>query len=255
MTLEAPPVEVAALEPHPALRDYYPTPRAKRAFVADVFDRAAADYDRIERVMALGSGAWYRRQALLRAGLSAGMRVLDVAVGTGLVAREEVRLVGDRSLVCGLDPSPAMMRCATRKLGIESVQGVAERLPIADASFDFVSMGYALRHVSDIRAAFEEFVRVLKPGGRLCVLEIARPEAPLKRTLLRAYLRYAVPAFARVATSGGGSRLLWQYYWDTIDACVPRASVLACLRDCGFNDVRSKLVLGMFCEYTATRGA
>lgn len=259
MTFRAAPNELASaaveLAPHPTLRDYYDSPQTKRRFVDEVFDRAASDYDRVENLMALGSGRWYRRQALLRAGLARGMRVLDVAVGTGLVAREEVELVGgDRSLVFGLDPSTAMMRQATRALGISGIQGVGERLPLADASFDFVSMGYALRHVSDVRATFCEFHRVLRPGGRVCVLEIARPAAPLGRAMLRAYMRYVVPAFARMASvNGGSSRLLWQYYWDTIDACVPPEQVVACLRECGFRDVRPKVLLGMFCEYTGRK--
>jgi demethylmenaquinone methyltransferase / 2-methoxy-6-polyprenyl-1,4-benzoquinol methylase len=255
MTFRAPPSETAstiALAPHPTLRDYYASAQTKRRFVGEVFDRAAADYDRVENLMALGTGRWYRRQALLRAGLARGMRVLDVAVGTGLVAREEVDLVGgNRSLVFGLDPSMAMMRQATRALGITGIRGVGERLPLADASLDFVSMGYALRHVSDVRATFCEFHRVLRRGGRVCVLEIARPRAPFSRAMLRAYMRYVVPAFARLAsTNGGSSRLLWQYYWDTIDACVPPEAVVACLRECGFSDVRAKRLLGVFCEYT-----
>src|SRR5438046_424284 len=84
----------AAFPPHPALPRYYGPSERKSSFVRRIFDGAAPDYDRIERWMALGSGSWYRRQALTRAGLAAGMRVLDVAVGTGLVAREEIDITG-----------------------------------------------------------------------------------------------------------------------------------------------------------------
>src|SRR5687768_10430333 len=97
-----------ALPPHPALDRYYRSTsdarerdENKSAFVRGVFNQGAADYDRVERVMSFGSGSWYRRQALLRAGMTRGMRVLDVAVGTGLVAREEVRIVGDPRRVVG----------------------------------------------------------------------------------------------------------------------------------------------------------
>src|SRR4051812_11244286 len=78
------------LAPHPTLPEYYESEATKRAFVRGIFDETAGDYDRVERVMALGTGPWYRRQALKRAGLVGGMKVLDVATGTGLVAREEV---------------------------------------------------------------------------------------------------------------------------------------------------------------------
>ena len=72
--------------PHSPLPAYYATPEARRGFIARAFDAAAGDYERVDRLLAFGSGAWYRRQALLRAGLAPGMRMLDVAVGTGLVA-------------------------------------------------------------------------------------------------------------------------------------------------------------------------
>src|SRR5688572_11391454 len=77
-----------AVAPHPTLPRYYASD-GKRSFVRRIFNHTAGDYDRVEKMMALGSGSWYRRQALMRAGLVSGMRVLDVAIGTGLVAREE----------------------------------------------------------------------------------------------------------------------------------------------------------------------
>jgi demethylmenaquinone methyltransferase/2-methoxy-6-polyprenyl-1,4-benzoquinol methylase len=250
-----------AVAPHPILTGYYAAQSAgKRRFVRRVFDHGAGDYDRIENLMAFGTGRWYRRQALLRAGLKPGMRVLDVATGTGLVAREQVRIVGDPKLVIGLDPSPAMLCRAVGALGIGSILGTGERLPLADASFDFVSMGYALRHLSDLREAFREFARVLRPNGRLCILEISCPRGALPRTLLRAYLRYVVPSYARFGSRGNGagvvdgaddSRLLWQYHWDTIERCITPQRAMDCLRDVGFNDVRCAHTLGIFTEYTA----
>src|SRR5689334_15006376 len=97
------------LAPHPPLGRYYATPDAKRKFVGAIFDQTAGEYDRIERMMAFGSGPWYRRQALRRAGLAPGMKCLDVAVGTGLVGREAVGIVGAGGEVVGLDPSTGML--------------------------------------------------------------------------------------------------------------------------------------------------
>ncbi len=98
--------------PHSPLRAYYTCEADRREWVRNLFDRTAGDYERMERLMALGSGSWYRRCALQRAGLQAGMSVVDVGVGTGLVAREAARLVGDGKLVLGVDPSSGMIENA-----------------------------------------------------------------------------------------------------------------------------------------------
>jgi demethylmenaquinone methyltransferase/2-methoxy-6-polyprenyl-1,4-benzoquinol methylase len=250
-------MEVAAepspevLPPHPALSRYYQG--SKRPFIRQIFDRGAADYDRVERVMALGSGSWYRRHALRRAGLDRGMKVLDVAIGTGLVAREEIGLVGDPRLVVGLDPSAGMLAQAKKSLDISVLMGLGEQLPVADGSFDFLSMGYALRHVSDLNIVFAEFLRALKPGGRLCVLELTRPRGRIKTAMLRAYMRRLVPALTWLITRRGDSQLLWQYYWETIESCIPPEQVLGALANAGFANINRHVELGIFTEYTATK--
>src|SRR4051812_17789716 len=103
-----PPQQVVA-SPLPSMPAYYNNAKEKSEFIASMFDDTAADYDRMERLLGLGSGPWYRGQALLRAGLEPGKSVIDVAVGTGLVACEAVRIVGDPTLVTGVDPSPGML--------------------------------------------------------------------------------------------------------------------------------------------------
>lgn len=245
--------EAIALAPHPAMRGYYADASAKRDFLTNIFDRAACDYDFVERLLSWGKGSSYRRQALTRAGLSAGMRMLDVGVGTGLVAREAIALLGDPRLVVGLDPSAGMVRHAADALHIPAILGVAENLPVASGHFEFVSMGYALRHLADVNQAFAEFFRVLRPGGRLCLLEITAPKRPLARFIMRAYMRGVVPMLTRFATGRRQSQLLWQYYWDTIDACIPPETLLDALERSGFAAAQRYLELGIFSEYTAIK--
>src|SRR5271170_8314379 len=143
--------------PHPPLHDYYAHEADRSLWVRQLFDRTASDYDRIERVMALGSGSWYRRSALGRAGLKQGMRVLDIGVGTGLTARQAAHLVGESGQVTGVDPSAGMIARARLPERVKLLIGSAESIPAACASSDFLSMGYALRHIGDLAAAFKEF--------------------------------------------------------------------------------------------------
>ncbi|MGH7212094.1 MAG: class I SAM-dependent methyltransferase [Acetobacteraceae bacterium] len=239
--------------PHPLLSDYYATVEDRAGFVREIFDRTASRYDRINRLLSLGSGALYRRRALRRAGLFAGARVLDVAVGTGLVAREAVRIAGNRNLVTGIDLSANMLAEARRLLKIPLIRGGAEALPIADRSVDFLSMGYALRHLSDLETAFGEFRRVLRPGGTVLLLEIARPVRALPYAVARLYFGRLVPLFSRLATSNVEMETLMRYYWDTIESCVPPEIIGRVLTQSGFVNVKCETALGIFHSYVGQR--
>jgi len=239
----------------PRLQDYFHDEEERQALTRAMFDHSADLYDRVEGWTGLGRGRLYRRQALQRAGLGSGMRVLDVATGTGLVAREALTLIGPEGRLVGLDPSPVMLAEARNALGIETVEGYAEAIPLPGDQFDFLSMGYALRHVKDLETTFREYRRVLKPGGTVCILEIANPENPLLRGLLKLHLRYVVPNLVRVLLRRPDSAKLWEYFWETIEACVPPATIQKSLETAGFTEVRSALILGMFREYQARKPA
>jgi demethylmenaquinone methyltransferase / 2-methoxy-6-polyprenyl-1,4-benzoquinol methylase len=246
------------LPPHAPLPSYYATGTddddGRRRFLTRIFDDTAADYDRIERVLAFGSGPWYRRMALQRAGLAEGAQVLDVGIGTGLVAREALTLIGPQGSLIGVDPSAGMMSEAHLP-GVQLLEGRAEALPRPDASCSFLSMGYALRHIDDVSAAFAEFHRVLQPGGRVLVLEISKPASRWGTGLLKAYMRVLVPLIARVVSRQRDTAHLWTYYWDTIEACIPPAAIVAALQAAGFQQVERHVELGIFSEYRGIKGA
>jgi demethylmenaquinone methyltransferase/2-methoxy-6-polyprenyl-1,4-benzoquinol methylase len=239
--------------PHLPLTDYYQDEAQRRAWVRRMFNETAADYDRTESLIGFGAGSRYRREALVRAGLQRGMRMLDVGSGTGLVARRGAEIVGNPDLVTGLDPSPGMLGSARLPAGVQLIEGCAEDLPFPDASFDFLSMGYALRHISDLSVAFREFLRVLKPGGRLCMLEITSPENTALRLLLKGYMRGIVPAVARLTSKKSGTPIMWSYYWDTIAGCAPPSRVMLTLENAGFREVDRHLELKIFSEYRARK--
>jgi demethylmenaquinone methyltransferase/2-methoxy-6-polyprenyl-1,4-benzoquinol methylase len=235
------------------LSHYYASEADRKRWVQGIFDRTAGDYDRVERVLGLGTGSWYRRRALAEAGLVRGMRVLDIGTGTGLVARAAATLVGDPTRVTGVDPSPGMVANAKVPPGVQLLAGSAEAIPAPDAAADFLSMGYALRHVSNLSVAFAEFHRVLRPGGRLCLLEITQPERALPRTLLRAYLRGVVPAITTLIARHRDMPELMRYYWDTIAACVPPELILRGLATAGFVAIDRRVDLGIFSAYRASK--
>src|SRR5215203_247581 len=158
---------------------------SKPEFVNNLFDRGAKHYDGLNEWGFFRTGSWYRRQALIRHGLRAGQRLLDVACGTGLVAVEAMKILGTAQSITCLDPSEGMLNVARRKLSARFVPGRAEQIPLPDNSFDFLTMGYALRHVSTLEEAFREYYRVLACGGKLLILEITKPAGRVANGLFR----------------------------------------------------------------------
>lgn len=241
------------LAPHPVLPDYYGKAEDRRSRVDEMFDSSAEHYDWITDVMSFGSGRMYRRQALLRAGVKAGDKVLDVGAGTGVVSFLAQQIVGEEGLVVALDPSKGMLGQAV-KLGVENVSmGLGEALPFPDDTFDYLTMGFALRHVADLGAAFAEYQRVLKPGGKILLLEITRPEGKLATVFLKFYLKIVIPNLAKIFRRSADSKVLMRYYWDTIEQCVPPATIVDALKATGLEQSQRAVVLSIFSEYTGIK--
>jgi len=247
--MTSPASRTPALKTDRRLQTYFTGEQQRRAVTRAMFDQAASGYDQAERITALGSGAWYRRDVLRRNGLQAGMTLLDVAAGTGLVAAEGQHLIGPSGRLLALDPSPGMLAELRKKLDVETIEAYAESIPLPDNHVDFVSMGYALRHVGDLDQAFGEYLRVLHPGGRACIMEISRPESRFGQLALRAYIRGVVPFLARLTRSQADVKLLWEYYGETIELAVEPERILDAMRRSGFVDVECSVTFGIFREY------
>lgn len=247
------PSDKSHLTPHPPIEQYYSKEQDRRNFVSWLFDETASHYDWIIRAMSFGSGNWYRRKALGRAGLADGMEMLDIATGTGPVAKSAVEIVGSNGLVFGLDHSINMMHEAKKVVSIPFIQADAGRLPFPDNSFDFMSMGYALRHVDDLVTTFDEYFRVLKPGGTVLIMELTQPKSAFFKKIVKFYLRKIVPTIARLGSGTKDAETLMTYFWDTIENCVPPATIQSVMEQCSFKEVNRHIELGIFSEYTGRK--
>jgi demethylmenaquinone methyltransferase/2-methoxy-6-polyprenyl-1,4-benzoquinol methylase len=241
------------VRPHAPLPGYYGPDEERTGYVNRLFDEAAPHYEWINRMMSLGSGEAYRRMALERAGLRPGMRLLDIASGTGLVLRPAARIVGPTGGVVGLDPSAGMLGESRAIEPRPLVQARGETLPFPSQSFDFVSLGYGLRHMADLRILFGECFRVLRQTGRMLVLEFARPRSGVTLSLSRFYLKSLVPFLTRIGTSSPAAEQVMRYCWDTVNERVPSEFVLDAMKHAGFTGTVNRRVFGVFVEFSGKK--
>ncbi|MFI7552371.1 demethylmenaquinone methyltransferase [Micromonospora sediminimaris] len=182
------------------------TPQGQRASldkqpheVAAMFDGVAARYDLTNTVLSFGQDRFWRRATRAALDLRPGDRVLDVGAGTG-VSTEELAQSG--AYAVGADLSLGMLYAGKRtRPQVPLLAGDALRLPFADASFDAVTISFALRNVNDTDAALAELARVTRPGGRLVICEFSTPVNSAFRTVYLSYLMRSLPAVARTVSS------------------------------------------------------
>lgn len=236
------------LEPHPPLTEYYDGAPQRQRFVRRIFDETAQWYDSIDSVLSFRAGARYRRDALRRSGLEEGMRVLDVATGTGAVSRAASAIT---SAIIGLDPSIGMLLAGREKARLPLTQGAAEAIPFRAQRFDFVVIGFALRHFADLRTVFAEVRRVLAPGGKLLILEITPPRSRIGHRMLAFYMNRVVPYVAGAISGRRDAKTLMHYYWDTVRSSLPPETILRALREAGFTSAKRHVELAIFSEYLA----
>jgi demethylmenaquinone methyltransferase/2-methoxy-6-polyprenyl-1,4-benzoquinol methylase len=216
--------------------------------VRAMFDRIAPVYDAMNRVMTAGLDRSWRRLAA-RAVVLPGDRVLDACCGTGDLALAAEREGGH---VTGLDFSPRMLERARRKsTTIEWVQGDVLALPFPSASFDAATVGFGVRNVDGLADGLAELRRVLRPGGRLAILEITQPSGPL-RPFFDLWFDRVVPLLGRVLPGGRA----YTYLPASVRRFPDTAGLAALLEEAGFRDVRVRLLGGTIVAlHVGTAGA
>ncbi len=226
-----PPVVTGALPD----ADHLPAGEAKARAVRVMFDTIAPRYDLVNRIMTFRLDVRWRRRTVAELDLPAGATVLDLACGTGDLCRE---LAAGEHRPVGIDLSFGMLAAADTAAPL--VHGDILRLPVADGCADGATCGFALRNLIDLPAFFGELARVVRPGGRIALLEVAEPPNPILRRGHRVYFGVVVPRIGAALSDPAAYR----YLPKSVAYLPPAAEMLDELREAGFTDVGRTLLSG-----------
>jgi demethylmenaquinone methyltransferase/2-methoxy-6-polyprenyl-1,4-benzoquinol methylase len=228
------------------------------AKIAGMFDDIAGRYDFLNHFLSAGIDTRWRKRAIRSLGLTGSECVLDLCSGTADLAIGAVRATPSAGRVVGVDFSSEMLRFGQLKLRaahladrITLVRGDAMRIPLADGAVDAVTIGFGIRNVERLDVASAELYRVLKPGGRLAILEFAMPEVPVFREL---YWWYATQVLPRIGRALSRNDFAYSYLPASIRTFATPAQLVKILRQAGFSEISPiRLMLGSVILYTARR--
>jgi len=217
-------------------RNGLPQGAEKALAVQEMFDTIAPSYDLVNRVMTFGLDRGWRRRTVRDLALPAGARVVDVACGTGDLCRD-LRAANLRPV--GVDFAFGML--ANARTGAPLVQADAQRLPFPGASLDGATSGFALRNFTSLDELFAELARVVRPLGRVALLDVAQPSQPLLRRGHAVYFEHVVP---RIGAAISGNAAAYRYLPESVAYLPPAGDLVRMLDAAGFRDVQRRLLTG-----------
>ena len=227
------------------------------ARIAGMFDAIAPRYDLLNHVLSVGLDVRWRARAIKELQLRPGARVIDLCTGTGDLAVAAVREQPSASVV-GVDFAGEMLRLADRKVAslglqrsIRVVRGDGMRIPLAGESCDAATIGFGIRNVVEPRAALAELARVLRPGGRLAILEFGQPRVPGIKTLYAWYFRYLLPLVGKAVSKHQSA---YSYLPASVGTFPPATEFARMIAATGFSQVRAvPLSFGIVYLYVAEK--
>ena len=224
----------------------------KATYVKETFNSIADRYDLMNTIMTLGMDKSWRKLAVQQVRAKPGSNILDVCCGTGQLSLELAKAVGPTGKVTGLDFSEKMLDIALKHLndqltfhrnlgGVQLIQGDAMALPFEDNSFDGVTVGWGLRNLPNLAKGIQEMGRVVKPGGVIVSLDMAKPYLPVFKQLYWSYFEKLVPLMGRIWAK---KRSAYNYLHDSAKEFPSQQEVTEIFADCGLVDTNYRNLVG-----------
>lgn len=212
------------------------TGNQRARYVQAMFARIARRYDLMNRLMTVGQDSRWRRDVVCQADLKPGERLLDLGAGTGDLALEVARR-DPQAVIVAADFTLEMMRVGQQRLGGDAIPWSAANalhLPFASQTFDAVVSGFLMRNVADLQGALEEQNRVLKPGGRIVILDTTRPPRNLLTPFIRIHLHVIIPTLGKLIT---GDAAAYNYLPDSTENFLSAEELVERMQAAGFGNV------------------